>query len=254
MLIIGSTAIKHHFKDFPREPNDLDLIVRSKKGFVKKDKVEFLLNPILMDYKDGQTPISPYLSPNELLTLKMSHICYDINWDKHMFDIQFLLSKGAEKIESLYQNLVNYWKEYHPLNKRSDLTLEKEAFFDNNVNNNSEYEHDFIHTLINPTPMYTRVLMEGKSVELDENKFKALTHDEKLLFVKEEVFVMAWERFKRTKYSHAYALMLKKFIREHIPMFALDFAVYNYKELIKLPINYIKIINDGLQQDKRVLS
>lgn len=31
-LIFGSTAAKHWFPDFPREPHDLDLI--SKKGFM----------------------------------------------------------------------------------------------------------------------------------------------------------------------------------------------------------------------------
>ena len=246
MIIIGSTAIKHHFKDFPREPNDLDYIVRSKRGLERVDKVEYLFNPILSDYKNDKREDKIYLSPDELLTLKMSHICYDINWDKHMFDIQFLIDKGASKIEDLYLDLIEYWKENHPTNRRSDLSLDKEEFFNNNVNNNSEYEHDFIHTLINPVPMYTRVLMEGKSVNLDETKFKALTHDEKLLFIKEEVFVMAWERFKNTPYPHAYAKMLKKFIQKHVPLFALDFSVYNYKELIKLPYNYIEDINNKL--------
>lgn len=99
--------------------------------------------------------------------------------------------------------------------------------------------------------MYTRVLKDGKSVELDENKFHSLCHEDKILFIQEEVFVMAWERYKRTHYSHAYASMLKKFIRQHVPLFALDFAIYNYKELIKLPYNYMEDINNKLTNKKQ---
>jgi len=33
MLIIGSTAIKHYFPDFPREPKDLDIAVPTEKGY-----------------------------------------------------------------------------------------------------------------------------------------------------------------------------------------------------------------------------
>ena len=250
MIIIGSTAIKKLFPDFPREPKDLDIAIESKKGYnVRNSKeVEYLVNPVLVNWIWSNGYLRTEINADELLTLKMSHILYDINWDKHMFDIQFLLDKGAKKIEPLYNDLVKFWKEHLPYNKRSDLTLEKEEFFDNNINNNSEYEHDFIHTLLNPTPLYTKVLMDGKSVELDPDKFDALTHEEKIWFIKEEVMVMAWERFKRAPYPIAYALMLKKFIRQHIPLFALDFAIYNYKELIKLPHNYIKQINDELQK------
>lgn len=129
-IIIGSTAIKHHFPEFPREPSDLDYAVKSKKGFKTSKAIEYLENPILFAHTTNEI-----LNPDELLTLKMSHICYDIKWDKHMFDIHFLIDNGAQKIESLYNDLVKYWEEYHPYNRRSDLTLEKDDFFDNNINN-----------------------------------------------------------------------------------------------------------------------
>ena len=45
----------------------------------------------------------------------------------------------------------------------------KRDFF-NNVNYD-EMEHDDLHKIINPVPIYTKVLKDNCEVELDENKF-----------------------------------------------------------------------------------
>ena len=50
MIIIGSTAIKYWYLDFPREPKDYDIIVKDGEifPFIKEGlKVEQLKNPIL---------------------------------------------------------------------------------------------------------------------------------------------------------------------------------------------------------------
>ena len=93
MIIIGSTAIKFWYPDFKREPKDLDLILYEgeeiPKEFLEKyNKIETLSNPILLQFcKNNLFQISPYLNPDILYTLKMSHMFWDINWEKHMFDI-----------------------------------------------------------------------------------------------------------------------------------------------------------------------
>ena len=57
----------------------------------KYNKIETLSNPILLQFcKNNLFQISPYLNPDILYTLKMSHMFWDINWEKHMFDIHFL--------------------------------------------------------------------------------------------------------------------------------------------------------------------
>ena len=98
-LIIGSTAMRHHFPDFNRSPKDLDIAVEDSSSFTSTKGVEYLGNPILFKYvPEGQE----YIDPNMLLSLKMSHLFFDINWAKHMWDVQFLLNKGCSSIHLHY--------------------------------------------------------------------------------------------------------------------------------------------------------
>ena len=94
--------------------------------------------------------------------------------------------------------------------------------------------------------MYTMLLAEGKEVELDENKFYPMTHRQKCAVVYEETMVMAYERYKKLGYLRAYSRMLKKFIREHAPMYVALFAIENYVELHKPRFNFIETIEKGL--------
>lgn len=253
MIIIGSTAIKHFFEDFKRDPKDLDIAVENKSQKRSQPKIEYLENPILYKKQylkywefDGG---NYYLHPDALLTLKMSHLFWDTNWDKHMFDVQFLLDKGCKWDEKLLNDLVEFWKEYLPKIRRSDLVMSKEDFFTNAINYD-EHEHDILHTLINPSPMYLKLLKDGQEVELDESKFYLLSFEEKLEVVREETYVMAYERYKKIHYIPAFKRMLDKFIMKHAPIYIAIFAIENYKTLLKPQINYIKQIEDGLQKVK----
>lgn len=246
MIVIGSTAIKHYFPDFNREPKDVDIIRRNV--LVENDiicfenkKVEILDNPVIEDLYKNKSEV--YISSNDLLTLKASHICWDINWTKHMWDIQFLLKKGCKIDYKLFKKLYEYWNTYHSNNKRSDLKMSKKEFF-NNAINYDEMEHDEKHKLLNPIPIYTKVLRDNCEVELDENKFFNLSYEDKLGFVYEEVMVMAFERFKHLNYRQAYEIMLKKFIISHAPFFSLTFIIENYIELLKPKFDYFKILKN----------
>lgn len=247
MILIGSKAIKYWFPDFPREPKDTDYVMFEYQNFnlFKSPGIEYLHNKIISDLYLGTG--ENIINPNHLTTLKASHLCWDLDWDKHMFDLQFLLKKGCKIDWSLFWKLYNHWNKFHSKNKRSDLKMSKEDFFTNAINYDVA-EHDELHKLINPVPIYTKVLKDGAEVELDELKFHNLSYEEKLDFIREECMVMAYERYKKLDYRVAYAKMLKKFIISHAPLFSLPFILENYLELIKKPkINYIKQINDGLQ-------
>lgn len=240
MILTGSSALRFHFPDFPRTPKDMDYIVQSSKP--RRGNIEFLVNTVFADY-----PFT-MIQPNDLLTLKMSHLFWNINWEKHMFDVQFLLKKGCKINLTLFNNLYIYWNEVHGKNKRSDLKMSAEDFFDNNLK--SEYSHDWLHTLINPVPTYTKVLIG--EVEVGEEKFNALSYDEKCALVYEEVMIMAWERFKYLDYREAYGLMLKKFIISHAPIWEAIFIIENFIELHKPKFNYYKLIENGINTTERV--
>ena len=201
---------------------------------------EYHINIILYEYitKNG-------INANVLYTLKVSHIFWDIFWEKHMYDIVFLQENGAVLIESLFSDLYKYWNEFHGENKRFNLKISADKFFNNSL---KTYNHDKLHTYINPSPTYLKVLKDGEEVEVDENKFNNLSQDEKLDLVREEIYVMAFERLFNHKYRVAYIWMLKKFIMAHAPMYEALFIIQNYKELHRCKINYIEKIKQGLNK------
>lgn len=246
MILIGSHAIKHHFNDFTREPKDIDLIItplEMTKIAVKGENCEYLENPVFSNmYRYRGITV---LSPDHLCTLKASHLCWNINWEKHMWDLQFLLKNGCEIEKDLWYDLYNYWNEKHQKNKRSDLKMSKEDFFTNAINYDV-HEHDELHKILNPVPIYTTILKDGSEVELDENKWNDLSKNDKLSLIREEVMVMAYERWHKLDHRIAYVKMLKKFIISHAPIWTVIFILENYIELEKSSINYIKKIAHGL--------
>ena len=245
-VIIGSTAIKNWYSDFTREPKDLDIAV-DKDGVKRKGSTEYLYNPVLFKYIDDR---QEYLTHMQLLTLKMSHITWDVNFKKHMYDIQFLLSKGVSYDIEMYNELYDFWVEYKGRSRRSDLTMNSEEFFTNALN---EFDHDHLHTLLNPTPSYTKILKDGAEVEPDENKFNALSYEEKISVIEEEVMVMSYERYRHKHYKVGYNMMLQKFIVGHAPLWQIFFIVENFKRLMNPSINHYRLFDSklGLKKLKR---
>ena len=241
MIIIGSTAIKEYYPDFNREPKDLDYAIESddkKEVLTSTKRVEYLLNPVLFKYSTSR-----FLEPDLLLTLKMSHLFWDINWEKHMFDVQFLLSKGLKYNKELFYELYEYWNKVHGANHRSDLKMSKADFFDNAL---KKYDHDHLHTLINPNPTYVSMLADGEEVDIAESKFNNASHEDKINLIREEVYVMGFERFGKLNYRTAYGRMFKKYLFSHAPLYVAIFAIENYMELLKPTHNFIKQIEEQL--------
>ena len=240
-MIIGSTAIKHHFPDFNREPKDVDITYHNGIKIVYSEigkKTEYLENPIL--------DVSlRFATPNELYTLKMSHLIgWDINWEKHMFDLQFLKSRGCVLDKELFNNLYDYWNTVHVKNRRSNLDMSAKEFFDNAL----QTPHDYYHTLLNPSPTYLKVLKDGCEVDVCENKFNKLSFEERCALVHEEVVIMAVERWPEMDYRFAYSKMLKKFILNHSPIWEGIFIIENYKYLSKCPVQLFKTLNKKLNE------
>ena len=236
-VLIGSKAMKYHFNDFNREPKDIDYIVKERK-IKGSDSISL---PFFVDYCKSEIA-----SPNELLTLKCSHIFWnelgERNWEKHMWDIQFLLKKGAKYDWEMILKLKEFWtKHYGKLaSRRSNLTLNSKDFFNNAINKN--IDHDSIHLIINPEPTYKKVLKDNAEVEPCSIKYNNLSNEEKDNLFIEEVMVMAYERFSNLYYKKAYYIMCNKYIRSHMPLFCFDYVIKNYIRLSYAPYNFIKKI------------
>ena len=159
----------------------------------------------------------------------MSHLFFDNRWDKHMWDVQFLLGKGCKYNVDIMMELYEYWKPSYPRHRRSDLDMDKEQFFTNAINYD-ENEHDYLHTLINPEPLYQKILVEGKEVEISEEQFNNLSY----------------ERYRDDHFLVAYSKMMKKFVRQHAPIWMFPFVVENYLQLNRAKFNFITQIQKQL--------
>ncbi len=253
-MIIGSTAIRFWYPDFPRENKDIDIIKNMWiKEYPSTKKVEWLENKVLQNWFTKPIEIC---TPNELYTLKISHSFWNLpnkSWEKHLWDIQFLKEKGCKFIPKLFTQLYNYWCEVHGNNKRSDLNMSAEDFFDNAIS--FPVNHDYLHTLLiqhewfenQEKPTYFKVLKDGEEVDVCMKKFKDLSEQDKFKLVFEEVCVMATERFNSLYYKEAYLKMLKKFIISHAPIEEAIWIIQNHKWLaITIPFNFINFLNSKI--------
>jgi len=249
MILIGSTAIKHWFPDFPRVPKDTDYACIDGPNWLfreeKPKNTEYLINPVLWEYYDRPWGKDIICDPDILYTIKMSHLFWDINWEKHEWDATWLREKGCVLNYPLFWKLYEFHNELHGNNKRSDLKMSASKFFDNAVE--CEYDHDWLHTLLKSVPTFNKVLKDGAEVEVDENKFQALPELEKEALVREEVYIMAFERWPNIHFRHAYGRMLKKFILSHAPIWEAIWILENYKRLCKAEYNFIEYLNEKIK-------
>lgn len=173
-VLIGSTAIKYWFSDFKREPKDRDYAVLNNQFKTKGD--DCMIIPIICQESNKNIA-----SPELLLTLKLSHIFFDqygdITWNKHINDIQFLLSKGVKYKINLLLELREFWEKHYNGLYRSNLELNKKEFFNNAINN--DIDHDQIHLIISQNPTYKKVLKDGCDVEPCPLKYEKLSNKEK---------------------------------------------------------------------------
>lgn len=225
--LIGSKALLHWYPDLGREPSDTDYAV-SEEVIIKTIGVEYLYNPIFKQFNNS------IATPEQLLALKVSHLFWETNWDKHMFDVQFLLAKGNKLNLELYRQFIEFFEDYLPKVRRSALNQSKEEFFTNAVNEDVD-EHDKLHLLLADVPAYTKILKDGCEVEVDFDKFENLSFGEKLDVVVEENLIMGFERYSgKLPWYKAYHIQLKQNIMKHYPEPIALFAIHNYKKLLNL--------------------
>jgi len=238
-VLIGSKALEYYGL-VNRVIKDTDYAVdcKTKSGI---PTIEYLYNPIITQRNEE------ICSLNDLLTLKISHVCgWDINWDKHMWDIYQIIKSDYNWNfdKDLFDELYIFWNTLHGKNKRSNLDMNSEKFFTNAIK--YPIKHDDLHEMLikhphfkgQKEPTYCKILKENQEVDVDETKFNNLSFEEKLNLVQEEIMVMALERNYHIDYRVNYNIMLKKFILNHAPMWECLFIIFNYPMLIKPFFNY----------------
>lgn len=233
---IGSKAMKFWYPDF-REPKDEDHFSPdpNKPG-------DNFWHESFPDVWSAEYPATP----SQLYTIKVSHSPWDLHgtWEKHMHDILFLQAQGCSFDQKMYDILRPVWLEKHG-KKRVNLNLTKDDFFADAVNR--KYDHDSLHDSVayNEVPMYTRILKEGSDVLVDNSKFWAMSHEDKLMTIREEVYATALERWVvpsdyRVSPRAAYARAMKKSITSLFKGKWALFIVLNYTDLYKPDMDYVQ--------------
>ena len=177
---------------------------------------------------------------NDLLTIKLSHLPYDILWKKHLNDYLVFKKHGAQINHKLYITLQEYWKEVHGNKNFLSLYKTKDKFFDDYVV--KEQEHDYLHELVSypNNPIYTLCLKDGEDVAIDHKKFLSLTFEQQVKMFREEINVIATERWLiptkdsgRITFREAYSKSLHKTVTALTKGWASRFMCENIEEFIR---------------------
>lgn len=262
-IIVGNMAVQNATKPW-RTPKDFDVFVDStgENAFLPLVPTDYKVDTLVLDNLSSYAWSEPngYASLDELYTIKVSHSYWKLKngtWDKHLFDIVQLKNRGAVLIEELHALLYAHWEVKHG-KKKANLELSPDEFFNPNVNR--KYEHDSIHASVayyqEEGPLFNRILRDNHQVAVDKSKFDALTHEDKLKLVREEVYATALERILIPKnyeanrlfaYNYALTQTITSYTKGWFPKFILD----NYNDLRKPDTDYIKWHLDN--EDKLIL-
>lgn len=274
-MIIGSVALRHFYED-SRAPNDLDLVCyndncvkRESLGFSGKieswtgEKYEEIAK--LLE-KSGNPRFAP---PELLLSIKLSHSTYNLTtFSKTLFDINFLKKKGVKFDESDINILTPLWDRLHHRPK-GKLNKNNGEFFNDKIER--VYVHDSLHeaTKYGARPLYESIKTDKNSAITSWRLFTELDHNTRLNVCREEIMVIAIERFLAPKLSIdknsfttfesnvAWRDALKLLITSCWRGRWARFLAFNYDELRKPDANhdYIKLfdmarMNDNIERIK----
>lgn len=222
-----------------RNPVDLDYWTDDKdlyERFKGKADIKLLPEYIMRSLPTGYHGNTISLTKDALYTIKCSHLGWsNPQWSKHKLDALYMKEKGCEIILPLYHVLVNYWE--IELGNKSFLSLDKSKnmFFNDFVD--YQYDHDYLHEVVAypDRPAYEKCLKDGHEVLTDKNKFDKLSFEEQVKMFREEITVIALERWYLNSYwfdrgitwMKAYSLALQKTITNLTKGWATDFIVLN---------------------------
>lgn len=189
--------------------------------------------------------VDGFCTPDTIYTIKCSHLGWDIHWEKTKLDIIWLEANHCKLLPELYMKLVAHWKVINGNKDFLSLSQDKREFFNDHVT--YVYDHDYLHELVaHPNePTYKKCLKSGEEVLLDRDKFNILPIDDKISMFREEMAVIAIERWLvnpvwKGKFSVAQAhdLALKKTIVSLTKNWATDFIVTNIGKFFQVDLSY----------------
>lgn len=200
--LVGGQALSHWFPDAPMT-SDWDYFTPCEVGSEPEHPGGIL--DVFEDPRLGTWNWGEIATPDELYTIKVSHMFWQPNksdklWDKHFSRLIFIQRKGAKLIRPLYDILLPIWKQQYNKKSEPNLTKNKAEFFKDAVVR--KYDHDSLHDSVAyrvlssgvHQPWFELILKPGSEVDVDWNMFQLLTPDAQLEMIREEIYVTALER------------------------------------------------------------
>lgn len=237
-ILIGSTAMQAYPCWSDRQAKDIDYFTD------KNTQGDNFFHSKLLDYFGD---VERTASMDELYTIKMSHIFWDLrngSWEKHARDIMIMQKENVELIPELYKLLYSVWEEVHGKKKANLSQMAKDFFNDKVVR---IYEHDSIHDSVAyyDAPLYERILKDGEEVKVDKSKFDAMPYEDKLKLTREEIYATALERLiipSNYTYSprRAYAWALRRTTTSLARGWFALFIAENLEKLWAPDVNYVQ--------------
>lgn len=240
-IIVGSTAAKMRLDGFSRKFKfDCDIWSDNKTDNV--GCVDFSEMPSeIMTAFSRQSQLSGYANIDDLLTIKLSHLPWDIFWNKHASDyLVFKMKYKGVVNKPLYELLKLHWNKVHSNKKNLNLYKTKDEFFDDFVA--KEVEHDYLHELVAypERPLYTRCLKDGQEVMIDRDKFLKLSFVDQVQMFREQINVICLERWVLNTKTHgkihfidAYNRSVRKTVTSLTKGWASEFICENLEHFIK---------------------
>jgi hypothetical protein len=183
-----------------------------------------------------------------LKTIKLSHMGWDLFWFKH-HKIILDKFKGVGVDWNLYEILVKHWEKEKGDKSFLSLKKSKDYFFTDNVT--YKYDHDWLHELVAypEKPVYNKCLVDGEEVLVDKTKFFMLSYSEQLRMFREEITVIAVERWLAVDnphpdmtFSKAYRYALRKTCTTLTKGWATRFILENLDTLSRPDIQLIQLL------------
>lgn len=241
-ILVGSNAARFWINSF-RTSNDID--------WWSLDKVEnsdSVVMPVeILELMEHGTKMGGVATLNDLLTIKLSHMPYDIFWRKHVNDYLVMKKYGSAVNQPLYAALQEHWKEKHENKPHLNLYRTKDAFFDDFVE--KQYDHDRLHELVAfpNAPVYTTCLKDGQEVMIDKQKFYNLPFERQVKMFREEVNVIAFERWVipskgKISYLQAYHKSLHKTVTALTKNWACTFMCENIEEFLRPNVKEVEYV------------
>lgn len=195
-----------------------------------------------VEYSICQETLLKYATPASILTIKMSHLGYDIKFQKTKRHILLLTGYGIQFIPELLEDLREHWKSVHGNKEFLNMNKGKDEFFTDFVD--YKYDHDYLHELVAfpNVPVYSKCLKQDHEVLIDKDKFFNLSKDEQIKMFAEEISVIALERWiipgTIKSWVKAWNYSLRKTITSLTKGWATDFIVDNLESFINPNIFY----------------